>query len=323
MKRFTHMPEIVVALSAALWGLFWIPLRVLEHQGLEPGWVTLSQFLAPLAVLLPIALWRWSQGQRVGARQVRLGLFVGIAIALYVQSVLRTDVVRALVLFYAMPAWATVLEVGLMGRALTRWRVAALLLSLFGLFVILVAGQSGPLALNVGDTMALLSGMVFAYGATQVRQAPEAASLFEQLFAFFFYGTLAALALSLLPLAELGERPSLRQLLILSPFFLLVSIGFLIPVMAGIYWGTRRVDPGRLGLLLQIEAIVGIGSAALWAGEPFGAPQAIGAVLVISAGSLEVLGNRSRASLRDGPAQNNKAVTVETPVETPLQDRFE
>lgn len=323
MKQSVFAPELVVTFAAAAWGLFWIPLRAFERQGLQPGWVTLSQFFAPLIVLLPIALWRWMQGQRVGVRRVRLGLFLGIAVALYVESVLLTDVARALILFYTMPAWATVMEVGLMGRALTRWRVAALLLSLLGLFVILAAGQSGSSALNLGDVMALLSGMVFAFGATQVRQAPGSASLFEQLFAFFLYGSLAALALALLPLAELGERPSTQLLLRLTPAFLLVSVCILIPVMAGIYWGTSRVDPGRLGILLQIEAIVGIGSAALWAGEPFGAPQAIGAVLVIGAGMMEVWGNRNQGSLRNGPEQNEKTLIVETPAETPLRDQLE
>jgi drug/metabolite transporter (DMT)-like permease len=46
-----------------------------------------------------------------------------------------------------------------------------------------------------------------------------------------------------------------------------------------------------LGILLQLEAVVGIGSAALLAGEPFGARQALGALLVISAGLVEVIGN--------------------------------
>jgi drug/metabolite transporter (DMT)-like permease len=112
--------------------------------------------------------------------------------------------------------------------------------------------------------MALLSGILFAFGAMRVRQAPET-SVFEQILAFFLYGSLAALALSLLPLAVLGRPPSLEQLITLAPWLVLVAVGSLITVMWGGYWGSRHVDPGRLGILLQIEAVVGIGSAA-----PFG-----------------------------------------------------
>jgi drug/metabolite transporter (DMT)-like permease len=271
--------------------LFWIPLRAFERNGLEPAWATLSQFLVPLAILIPFAVLRWLRKQPTGIQQYRTGLLIGAAVALYLESLLLTDVARALILFYAMPAWGTILEVGLMGRPFTRWRGISLLLSLSGMLIILGVGDPLSLSMNLGDLMALLSGMLFAYGAMRVRQAPET-SVFEQLLAFFLYGSLVALILSLLPIAALGLPPSLEQLTTLAPWLVLIAVGFLIPVMWGIYWGSRYVDPGRLGILLQIEAIVGIGSAALFAGEPFGVRQAIGAVLVISAGLVEVIGNR-------------------------------
>ena len=284
-------PELVVAITSAAWGLFWIPLRAFERHGLEPAWATLTQFLVPLAILTPFAVVRWTRRQPTGVRQYRTGLLIGAAVALYLESLLLTDVARALILFYAMPAWGTILEVGLMGRPFTRWRGISLLLSLSGILIILGVGGPLSLSINIGDLMALLSGMLFAYGAMRIRQAPEV-SVFEQIFAFFLYGSLAALALSFLPLAVLGQPPSLEQLTALAPWLILVAVGFLIPVMWGIYWGSRYVDPGRLGILLQIEAVVGIGSAALFAGEPFGVRQATGAVLVISAGLVEVIGNR-------------------------------
>ncbi|MCJ7537717.1 MAG: DMT family transporter [Anaerolineales bacterium] len=291
MKLRRPSPELAVAIASAAWGLFWIPLRAFERHGLDPAWVTLTQFLAPLAILMPFAVLRWRRRQPTGIQQYRTGLLIGAAVAMYLVSLLLTDVTRALILFYAMPAWGTVLEVGLMGRPLTRWRGFSLLLSLAGMLTILGVGDPLSLSMNLGDLMALLSGFLFALGAMRVRQAPET-SVFEQVLAFFLYGSLAALALSLLPLAALGQPPSLEQLITLAPWLVLIAVGFLIPVMWGIYWGSRHVDPGRLGILLQIEVVVGIGSAALLAGEPFGVRQAIGAVLVISAGLVEVIGNR-------------------------------
>jgi drug/metabolite transporter (DMT)-like permease len=287
-------PELVVATASAAWGLFWIPLRAFERQGLEPAWATLAQFVAPLAVLAPFALIRGQRGQPTGARRYVPGLLVGGAVGLYLESLLLTDVARALILFYAMPAWGTILEVSVMGRRLTRWRLLSILLSLAGLLTILGISDRFLLSINLGDLMALLSGILFAFGAMQVRQAPDA-SVFEQIFAFFLYGSVIALALSMLPLAALGGAPALPQLIALLPWLLLTAVGFLIPVMWGIYWGSQHVDPGRLGILLQIEAVVGIVSAALFAGEPFGVPQAVGGALVISAGLVEVLGNSGAA----------------------------
>lgn len=292
MKQNLPCPELIVAITSAAWGLFWIPLRAFSRHGLDPGWATLTQFLAPFIVLLPFAIWRRRNRQPTGIQQYRSGVLIGMAVGMYLESLLLTDVARALILFYAMPAWGTILEVGIMKRPLTRWRTVSLLLSLSGLLIILGVGSAFSLSINLGDLMALISGILFALGALQVRQASEDTSVFEQIFAFFLYGSLATLTLSLLPLAELGQPPSWEQLVVLTPWLILVSVGFLIPVMWGIYWGSRQVDPGRLGILLQIEAVVGIGSAALFAGEPFGIRQAIGSVLVISAGLAEVIRNR-------------------------------
>jgi drug/metabolite transporter (DMT)-like permease len=190
-----------------------------------------------------------------------------------------------------MPAWGTLIEVFLMRRPFTKWRAAALALSLSGMLAILSPARGNPTSVNIGDLMALLSGIIFAFGAMRVRQALET-SVFEQVFAFFFYGLTASLALTLLPQAAAGRSPTTASLAALAPWLILVAAGFLIPVMSGIYWGSKHVDPGRLGILLQIEAVVGIASAALFAGEPFGPRQAIGAVLVVSAGLVEVIGNR-------------------------------
>ena len=198
-------PEIVVVVASAAWGLFWIPLRAFEHHGLNPGWATLAQFVAPLAILVPFALVRLVRGKPTGVAQFRSGLLIGAAVALYLESLLLTDVARALILFYAMPAWGTILEVVVMRRPLTRWRLVSLLLSVAGMLTILGAGRLS-LSMNIGDLMALLSGVLFAFGAVLVRQAPET-SIFEQILGFFLYGSVAALVLSLLPLAALGNLP--------------------------------------------------------------------------------------------------------------------
>jgi drug/metabolite transporter (DMT)-like permease len=278
-------------MAAAIWGLFWVPLRVFESQGLAPAWVILSQFVAPLFFLAPFAFRQFLLRRPTGIGRYSTGLLVGGAVVMYCESLLITNVVRALILFYAMPAWGTLVEVGLMGRRFTLWRGLSLVLGLAGLATILGLGAPFASAVNIGDLLALLSGIVFTFGAMQVRQASDI-SVFEQVFAFFFFGSLTALAFSLVPLTTLGRLPAMEKIVALAPWIVLMAVGILIPAMWGLYWGSRFVDPGRLGILLQLEAVVGIGSAALFAGEPFGSREAAGAALVISAGVIEVLGNR-------------------------------
>lgn len=295
-KRLPY-PELAVAFASAAWGLFWIPLRAFERHGLDPAWATLAQFISPLTVLLPFALVRRLRGKPTGGAQYRTGLLIGSAVALSLESLLLTNVARALILFYAMPVWGTILEMVFMRRQFTGRRGITLLLSLSGMLAILGQGDSLRLSMNLGDLMALVAGILFAFGVMRVRQAP-AMPVFEQLFAFFLFGSLAALALSFLPIAALGKPPTASQLIAFMPLLLLVAAGFLIPVMWGIYWGSRHIDPGRLGFLLQIETVVGVCSAALFAAEPFGLHQAIGGALVISAGLVEVIVKQDSASAK-------------------------
>jgi drug/metabolite transporter (DMT)-like permease len=285
-------PVFTVAFAAAAWGLFWLPLRFFEQSGLSPGWVTVSQFAVPAGLLSPLALWRCVGGRRSGARLAMTGLFTGGAVALYADSVLLTEVARALILFYVAPVWSTLLEITVMGQRLTRPRVMALVLGLAGL-VIILGGHSGvPLPRNLGDALALMAGMVFALGTLQVRRAQDAET-FENVFAFFLYGSVVALVMALLPVAGMAALPSWAVLRPVLPWLVVAAVGFLIPVTWGLLWGSARMDPGRLAILLQLEAVIGIASAALLTAEPFGPVELLGTLLVIGAGVVDVLGGRT------------------------------
>ena len=65
-------------------------------------------------------------------------------------------------------------------------------------------------------------------------------------------------------------------------------------------WPAMRLSPGRVGLLLMSEVVVGVGSAALLAGEPFGLRELSGTLLILAAGAVEVLG-RPTAKAGAGP----------------------
>lgn len=282
------LPMLVVLAAASSWGLFWLPLRAFEARGLTGGWATLAVFAAPLLLIAALALARAAGGRPSGAGEPLAGLLVGGAVALYAESVLLTEVARALILFYATPVWGTLLEVTVMGRPLVRARAAALLLGLAGLFVIL-GGRSGwPVPRNAGDLMALLSGMMWAAGSMRLRLAP-ARGIFESLFAFFLWGSVVALALALAAPEGAGGPPA-GVIAGLLPWIGLAAVGFMIPVMGGLLWGAAHMDPGRLGILLQIEAVVGVASAAVLTDEPFGIVEALGTLLVVGAGVVDVLG---------------------------------
>lgn len=296
-ERGQLLPSMLLVLSAAFWGLFWIPLRAFESAGLSAAWAGVGQFLTPCLVLLPIAVWLAARGKPTGLGCWKTAIFTGGAFALYTDSLLLTEVARALILFYVSPVWSTALEVMLMKRRLTAARVLAIVMGLAGLYVILGGNGDLPLPRNAGDWMAILAGMFWAYGSTRIRMSPEV-TLFENVFSFFTFAALIGLAVALLPIAALGQPPSTDETLRFLPWLLLIAIGFLIPVMYMQLYAVKLVDPGRVGILFQSEVVFGIVSAAILTDEPFGWQEGIGATLVVAASLTEVAINRPSSARR-------------------------
>lgn len=282
-----------MVIAASVWGLFWLPLRAFERNGLDPAWTTLGQFIAPLIILLPVALFRYAKSRTFGLGNISSGLLIGAAFVLYYESLLLTNVVKALILFYITPAWSTLLEVTAMRKPFSLWRGLSLALGFSGLLVILSQKSGLPIPHNLGDMMALLSGILFSWGTMRVRSASNTSS-FDQMFSFFFYGSLVGLAIAFLPFSQLGSPPNIETILRLAPWLILMAVCLIIPMMWALLWASQLIDPARLGILLQMEAIVGITSAALFAGEPYGLRELTGTLLVLSAGFVDIYGHRDK-----------------------------
>ena len=288
----TTLPAILLAIAAAVWGLFWIPLRALEATGLPAGTTVTGQFLMPVLIMAPVAVFLVARGQASGLSRWHTGFFTGGAFALYADSLLLTEVSRALILFYVSPAWSTALEIWLLKRRLTLARVLAMVLGFAGILVLLAHDGGLPLPRNAGDWMAVAAGMFWAWGSTRVRMDPEAGH-FENVLSFFLYGSVVALALALVPATGLGTLPPVEPVLDALPWLFLIAAVFLIPIMFMQLYACQHLDPARVGILLQVEVVVGIASAGILTAEPFGWREATGFVLVCSSALTEVVVNRT------------------------------
>ena len=285
MRARLSGPEIAIVVSGALWGLYWIPVRYLEARGFGAVWFTLGVFVAGLVLLVP-ALIRWPHARAAFTpRMLITGLLTGGAFILYSISIALTDVVTAILLFYLSPVWATVLGRLVLAERLTRARLAALGLGLGGLWVVL-GGESGvPLPRNTGDWFALVAGLAWAFGTIRVHQ-DAAVSPTAHVTSLFIGGTAAVLIVSLLPFAEAGPLP----LVAVGPVAIILGVAAAsVASGIGILWAVRLVSPGRAGLLMMMEVVTGLASAAAFAGEPFGAAEIAGSMLIVAAALVEVL----------------------------------
>ncbi len=286
------LPATLLVVSAAAWGVFWIPLRAFESAGFPAGATVAGQFIMPALVLLPFAVILATRGRATGLAQWHTGLFTGGAFALYADSLLLTEIARALILFYVSPAWSTALEIWLLKKRLTLARVVAMLLGFAGLYVLLGGDGSLPVPRNAGDWMAITAGIIWAWGSTRVRLFQDVGH-FENVLSFFLYGAVVASSLMLFPLAGLGPLPSAAAIIDFLPWFLLIAAGFLLPVVFLQLYACKWLDPAKVGILLQAEVVFGVVSAAILTSEPFGWQEATGFVLVLSSALTEIFVNRS------------------------------
>lgn len=284
------LPSLGVAVSGALWGLFWIPLRSLAEAGIIGGWGSVVFLVLAVGVLAPIAGLRWRRLARGGFPLLLTGMLAGAGFGLYATSLLFTDVVRAILLFYITPVWSTILGRVLLDEPITRSRVIALLLGTSGLLVILGFEGGFPLPRNAGDWLALLSGITWAYGSIRIYSTPDTET-FESVFTFFLGGLLVALVVVLLPLEGNDAVPALNTLGAVLPVTLIIT-AMIVPSVFIIIWGAGILSPARVGLLLMTEVVTGIISAALLTDEPYGLREVGGTVLIVSACLIEVLQRR-------------------------------
>ena len=198
-------PETVIAISGALWGLYWIPVRHLEARGVGVVWTTLGLFVVGLALFVPILIRHPPARAAFTPRMLATGLLTGGAFVLYSISIVLTEVVTAILLFYLSPVWATVLGRVLLAERFTGSRLAALALGLGGLWVVL-GGESGvPLPRNPGDWCALAAGVAWALGSLRVHQ-DSAISSVVHVTSLFIGGMAVIVIVSLLP-AMSGPAP--------------------------------------------------------------------------------------------------------------------
>ena len=163
--------------------MIWIPIRALEAQGLPGAWPGLLIYAATLVVLSPLIALRWRPiWARFGALAF-CGLGTGAAFSLYATSLLLTDVVHSILLFYLTPVWGTLLGIALLGERLTLPRLASLCLGIGGLAVVLGGGSGLPLPRNLGDWLALGAGLAWAVGSFGVYRMKNAA-VSDQILAF-------------------------------------------------------------------------------------------------------------------------------------------
>ncbi|BFM50521.1 EamA family transporter [Marinomonas sp. THO17] len=280
----TQFASAVVFIAASFWGIYWMPLRYLESRGVDGMTaVALLNLPAILPLLLLVGL-TWRQYRPYWRQTLLVGFCTGMGIALYSSGVIYSSVVRATLLFYLTPVWATLIEIVWLKERVVWSRWLAVFIGLSGMVLLLSEGDLG--SQGKGDLLAFLSGIFWALGASMVRrydQIPIAGMALGQ----FSFTALGALVIGYLfaPLALLHLELTPSIVLVTC----LVSLLIFMPVVTAIFWGQKLINPGRAGLLMMSEVVVAVTSASIILPEErMGVIEYMGALFIISACIIEV-----------------------------------
>ena len=278
---------IFLALSAGVWGLYWLPLRSIEELGVSASWSVVLFNACPLVVLVPLLLFNYQQLKGLVGPTILAGLMIGIAFNLYANGLLETTVARATLLYYLTPIWSTLLGVVWLSEPLTKARIIAIGVALIGLFLLLSNANPSNQALNIGDLYSFMSGIFWAIGVSVLNRWATIPIL--PLLAFTFLATtlFSALTAGLLPANPVPDLQAVKMALPAAAFW---AIFIFVPSFFIIFRISQLLFPGRVGILTMTEAIVAIVSAAiLIPEESMLLLQWLGAGAIIMAGLIEVL----------------------------------
>ena len=272
--------------AGAVWGLFWIPLRALEEAGINGLWITVVYFLIPTICLIPVVILRWQHVKEGGVSLQITTMLSGGALLLYSTSIVYTDVVRAILLFYLTPIWATILARIFLGDLITPSRVIAMVLAILGMLTIFGLGARFPIPQNIGDWLGIGSGFLWAVAMVRIRKS-ESHSAIELTAGFFQWSLIFSSGAAFL--LATSQMPDIEQILPALPLLLIFMALLVLPGTYASLLGPKYLSPGIVGLLFMTEIIVGAISVALLAGEPFGIRELIGVLLIAGASMLEPL----------------------------------
>ena len=272
----------ILFLSSIGWGLSWLPLKALEARGLEGPLLVLVAFGSVcLVLLLPFLRQRrqWRDQLRPVLLIALLGGFANLAFQIALQ---QGEVIRVMILFYLLPVWSVLGGRLVLGERIDALRLFALGAALLGALLIL----GGVEVLRIGpswvDLLALGAGMGFAFNNIAFRATP-ALPVTSKIFAMFA-GGLLLIALYLMMLAPAqGPAPDAGTLSLTA----LYGMAWLLLITFGTQWAVTCMEAGRSALIIVMELVTAVVSAALLLVETLDTWELVGGLLVLSAAVLE------------------------------------
>ncbi len=247
--------------NAFVWGVSWWPFRTLQNQGLHPLWATALVYGFAVACVLLVRPSAWRAFGLYPALWW-LALASGLTNICFNWAVTVGDVVRVVLLFYLMPAWAVLLAWPILGEKPKPMALLRLALALAGVLLVLKQPDSAwPIPQSGVDYLALAGGMSFAMVNIMLRKLRDAPSE-ACMMGMFSGGAVMAAVLAVWGSAA-GWVPSLPAWEMgWVGWALALAVAFLISNLA-LQYGAARLRSGTTALVMLSEIVFASASSVL------------------------------------------------------------
>jgi drug/metabolite transporter (DMT)-like permease len=267
--------------NAFVWGVSWWPFRFMEAAGLHPLWATGLMYAV---VLLAVTLHKPRVWLELFASRGLwlLALASGFTNVGFNWAVTVGDVVRVVLLFYLMPAWALLLARWILKEPISLQGALRLGLAVIGVLLVLKQPNSPwPLPSSLPDWLALGGGFTFALTNVLLKRLDNTTET-GRLFAMFAGGAIIALLVGWLGAATgvVTALPAWNWTLVLA----VVGMGavFLVGNLA-LQYGASRLKSSTTSLVMLTE-IVFASLSSVWLGASILEVRVLwGAALIFSA----------------------------------------
>jgi drug/metabolite transporter (DMT)-like permease len=267
--------------NAFVWGVSWWPFRALQSHGLHPLWATALVYGFAVVCVLLVRPGAW-RAYAAHPALWWLALASGLTNVCFNWAVTVGDVVRVVLLFYLMPAWAVLLAWPILGEKPKPMALLRLALALAGVLLVLKTPESAwPVPQNLIDYLALAGGMCFALVNIMLRKLRDAPSE-ARMMGMFGGGAVMAAAVALWG-GTVGWVPSFPTLQTgWLGLTLALALAFLISNLA-LQYGAARLRSGATALVMLSEIVFASASAVLLGAATLEARTLWGGALILLA----------------------------------------
>jgi drug/metabolite transporter (DMT)-like permease len=284
------LPVGALVVNAFVWGMSWWPLRQLQSAGLHPLWSTVIMYCFALLVVLNFRPKAW-QGLLKYPQLWLLLLASGLTNVGFNWAVSISDVVRVLLLFYIMPAWAVLLAWLLLDERPTRHAVLRLLLAFSGVMIVLFPAdlQTQSLTFSFADALSLGGGFCFALTNVLLKRLGNFPCE-ARMFAMFSGGALLALIAGLAGMTQGWVNPMPA----VSSSWAWLAAGLSLAFLCGnvaLQYGAARLRSSTTSVVMLTEIVFGSLSAVALGAAVLDTRTLVGGGLIMLAAALAAFDN--------------------------------